>query len=224
MSATGRSDVRVAGDVYRTPASCVVGIAPRVLVEGPFDLIIDPGCGDGAIGVALRPLIGATPLLGIEIDPALAEQARATGVYSKVLVADFVSWRQRLSGDLRKWPRRLVFGNPPFSLAREFTEEALYVARHVCFLLRLGWLETAERRDFHHTNPADVHVLPERPSFCTAFKCKTCDRRWTKPAGTPMSESGGCCEGAKILRTDTDATAYGWFFHHPGPVGRIAVL
>jgi hypothetical protein len=56
-------------------------------------------------------------------------------------------------------------GNPPFGLALEFIEEQLRCADVVVNLLRLNFLGSQARAEFHRANRADVFVLPDRPSF-----------------------------------------------------------
>lgn len=70
------------------------------------DRVVEPSCGQGAF---LRALPDYVPAIGVEIDPALAAEARAaTG--RAVLIGDFSST------DLPFAPTTIV-GNPPFKLA-----------------------------------------------------------------------------------------------------------
>lgn len=58
-----------------------------------------------------------------------------------------------------------VMTNPPFSLAMQFACRGLVIGRAVSLLLRLGFLETRERRDFiDHTKP-HLWPFPQRPGF-----------------------------------------------------------
>lgn len=41
------------------------------------DVVLEPSCGPGAF---LRAIPASTRAIGVEIDPALAEEARATGI------------------------------------------------------------------------------------------------------------------------------------------------
>ena len=59
----------------------------------------------------------------------------------------------------------VLITNPPFYLAEEFVRKALSCATHVAMLLRLAFLESRKREDFHKAHPADVYVLSRRPSF-----------------------------------------------------------
>lgn len=154
MSATARSgaDRRSALDFYSTPAWCT-----RAIVEElgcPRD-VLDPCAGDGAI---LSALDAETHRRGFEIDDARARKARDGGhdVLSRDAL-DGAPW-----GDFGA-----VIMNPPFSHAEAFIERALAEAagRSVVALLRLNWLGGMKRSAFHRKRPADVYVLPRRPSF-----------------------------------------------------------
>lgn len=64
-------------------------------------------------------------------------------------------------------PPAWVVTNPPFSLAQEFVERGLAVARRgVCVLVRLSWLETIGRFEmFSRHTPQRVGVFSERVPF-----------------------------------------------------------
>jgi hypothetical protein len=59
----------------------------------------------------------------------------------------------------------LIITNPPFSLAMDFVRRGLQICPHVALLLRMGWLETEERRDFIDLTRPHLWPLPQRPSF-----------------------------------------------------------
>ena len=56
-------------------------------VEGVGGAILDAGCGTGLVGVALSSL-GARTIDGVDLSPGMIGQARATGVYRHLQVAD----------------------------------------------------------------------------------------------------------------------------------------
>lgn len=63
-------------------------------------------------------------------------------------------------------PPDCIITNPPFSLAKEFLEKSLKEADVCIYLLRLGFLESVKRKEFHQANPVDhLVVLSKRPSF-----------------------------------------------------------
>lgn len=85
--------------------------AAECLIEQYFsdlsasDLVLEPSCGTGAFLRAIPKHVGA---IGVEIDPALAERARASSG-RQVIVGDF-----RVV-DLQAQPTAII-GNPPFTL------------------------------------------------------------------------------------------------------------
>ena len=68
----------------------------------------------------------------------------------------------------------IIITNPPFKLAMEFLEKSLKEADVCIYLLRLGFLESKKRREFHQKNPpTNLIVLSERPSFVAGGTDKT---------------------------------------------------
>lgn len=101
------------------------------------DRVLEPSCGAGAF---LRAVPGYVPAVGIEIDPALAQLARAsTG--REVIVGDF------RTADLPFRPTAIL-GNPPFRMAtvESFMERAwslLETDGRVGFILPASVFQTA---------------------------------------------------------------------------------
>lgn len=71
-----------------------------------------------------------------------------------------------------------IITNPPFYLAEEFVRKALRCADHVAMLLRLAFLESRKREQFHVEHPADVYVLSRRPSFLANGATDSCAYGW----------------------------------------------
>lgn len=161
MSATGRSDVRRADDFYSTPEWCVDALA-KVLDFGPSCL--DPCAGTGAIMRAVEKY-GARAM-GIELDHGRAALAHAQ------------------PGDALSdapWPHtHTVVTNPPYSLAMNFVLRALRQEPPggVAMLLRLNWLASRKRAEFHRLCPSDVYILPRRPSFSEDGKTDATEYAW----------------------------------------------
>lgn len=59
----------------------------------------------------------------------------------------------------------VVITNPPFSVWQQVVERALVLAPQVVMLLRIDVLGSAKRAPCWQAHPADVFVLPSRPSF-----------------------------------------------------------
>lgn len=72
----------------------------------------------------------------------------------------------------------VIVSNPPYSHALEFVQHALTLAPVVCMLLRLPWLASIRRVEWHKENPAHVCVLPKRPSFTADGKTDATEYAW----------------------------------------------
>jgi hypothetical protein len=182
MSATGRAGRELvlpglAGDVgrhpddyYRTPwwatDALLHYLAPSHAGARPTWL--DPGCGDGAIALRLAAWWPGSSGIGIELDEARADMARAVpGI--EVVHGDFLgAWQRALSA--RWWTGRVdvVVSNPPYNRALEFARRAQDFAPTVALLCRVGFLEArrgSERDEFLRQSPHGLLVLPRRPGF-----------------------------------------------------------
>lgn len=74
------------------------------------------------------------------------------------------------------WANRpdIIITNPPFKIAMEFLDKSLQEADVCIYLLRLGFLESKKRREFHKKNPpTNLIILSERPSFVAGGTDKT---------------------------------------------------
>ncbi len=229
MSSTGRSDVRDPDDHYRTPKWCIDSILPHLPSGGR---VLDPGCGSGAIldAIMRTPPFVHEDLFGIELHEGRAEEARALFAparKSNILTGDFLTSPGYGSYDL-------IVGNPPFCIAMEFVERALALTRPyrgtVAFLLRLNWLASMERSDFHKKNPCDLFILPRRPSFCASLKCagmggkdKGCGWHVVQRLEAPRARECPTC-GGKVKITTSDSTEYGWFCWGPNRGNRWWLL
>jgi hypothetical protein len=156
MSATGRNlegRERRADDFYATPAWCTRMILPH-LTRGPT---LDPFCGEGAILDVVSD-VWDVGTYGIEIDEQRAD--RASNRHAVAL--------QDALGEERWPPGKTIVTNPPYSLAESCIRRALAESdgkRDMAWLLRLNFLGSQRRADFHAQYPCDVYVLSRRPSF-----------------------------------------------------------
>jgi hypothetical protein len=213
MSSTGLSDVRHPDDFYVTPVPVTLAILPHLnTLSG---LVLDPCAGDGAILDAIssfRPLEEDLVLHGIELDEKRAAQASAGG--HSVDHEDALSrepWS--LIGEISA-----VVMNPPFKLAMEFVTRAIAEVPHgdVAALLRLNWLSSKGRSDFHRKHPSDVYILTSRPEFAASLKCKKkCGWEVLQRLNDPRPKHCPCCCEA-VTCTTSDSCEYAWFVWGPG--------
>lgn len=165
MSATGRGAERRADDFYETPGWCTRAILPHLLpADRCGDMkILDPCAGTGAILREIYKSGQSYSLLdGVEIDEERARACEANGIRC--------GWGDALNGKILI-PKGgidldLIITNPPYSLAREFLDVCLSSGtRVVAFLLRINFLGSQDRADWHRAHPCKLYVLPRRPSF-----------------------------------------------------------
>lgn len=224
MSATNRSDVRDPDDHYATPpwaTRAILRLLPRT--PGP---VLEPGCGAGNILDVLRD--SGRDVVGIELNAKRAHEARVRG--HRVWEGNFLlgySIPRRIFEEhlctfdpaLQKFP--LIVGNPPYSLAREFVDrsrELLAPGGTIAFLLRMGFAESIERAQWHRDHPADLKILPKRPSFCAVVSCvkasakggATCSYREAFAIGASTPKFCPRC-GAKVKVTRSDSAVYSWW-------------
>lgn len=189
--------VRHKDDFYETPSWCTAAILREL--PGSFAFAVDPCAGRGAILDVMWNTMRFETVAGIELRLEQAEH------FSPKLRGYSIDVRDALDPD-RSWGKpELVMMNPPFKLAMEFVQRALVEvlprglgrAGTVVALLRLNWLGSQGRAAFHRRHPADVFVIPRRPSF------------------TPKSIGG---------TGGTDRIEYAWFVWGEGRGNRWSIL
>jgi hypothetical protein len=160
MSATARTKVERSSalDFYATPAWCVRAIL--AMSKFPDGSVLDPCAGDGAI---LKEVRTASPegrtTRGFELDSTRAQACRDAG---------FECDERDALGTAHWGSPDVILMNPPYSRSMEFVARSLAEAgpkTWVIALLRLNWLAGMKRAEFHKEHPADVYVIPRRPSF-----------------------------------------------------------
>lgn len=142
-------------DFNRTPAWCVELLIPHL---GQPQTILDAGCGDGAIGKALRQRFPFASMYGVEIHRKRADQAVA---YYNGIIRE--SW---LGNGITPNYADLIISNPPFGLAAlNFLRCALARVRPggtVAFLLPTHWDHDPDAKsDFTRQRFLDSIRLPD---------------------------------------------------------------
>jgi len=132
--------------------------------------VLDAGAGTGAIARVVKEDFHVDAVVsGVELDEGRRGIAMARDhdrIHYRGGSFFDVTTRGQLpieAGGARKWD--LVISNPPYVDAEGFVMHSLRIAEVSCFLLRLNWLASKKRAAFHRAHPADVFVLPRRPSF-----------------------------------------------------------
>lgn len=165
-------------DFYETPAWAVDAIVPLLPIREANAIIVDAGSGNGAIAAALEGKLGpGGEIVGVEKQEELVALARDRNLYNaEFVVGDF----EKDTIEYRGAPNIIIM-NPPYSRAQEFVTRALrLVARGgiVVALLRLGFLSSRRRTEFHKKHPAAFYVLNKRPSFTGDGKTDASDYAW----------------------------------------------
>lgn len=179
MTSALPEDQRRALDDYPTPAWAIDAVLPFLPVGGS---VLEPACGAGTVlgRLADLRLVPVDSMSGLEINPVRAEEARAAGY--RVACVDALDPETI-------WPDAdLIISNPPFRQAEAFCRKALAsVAQGGCvaMLLRLAFLESATRFDFHAQYPVtSLHVFSSRPSFTGDGKSDSAAYAWFVWGGT----------------------------------------
>lgn len=150
MSATNRGALRKKSDFYPTPLEAFLPLIPFLPAKAK---IWEPACGDGRLIKAMRDA-------GLDAD---GDDLLSSGQY------DFLEDSTR---------RECIVTNPPFSLAKEFIEQACKLSDSVFMLLRLNFMGSQKRFNFWNLHkPSGIYVLSERPDF-TGEGGDACEYAW----------------------------------------------
>lgn len=152
-------------DFYPTPTAAVEAIYPYVKVGSGG--VFDPAAGDGAILDVWRTRGVRTA--GLDIQPQLFSESMNIRTQDALGIDPWGTWGRA---------ETVVVMNPPYKHAREFVARALAECDTVFALLRLGFLGSRGRRDFHVRQRPDVFVLSWRPSFTGNGKVDMTDYAW----------------------------------------------
>lgn len=150
----GKSDTRnrAGNDFYATPIPATISLLAREEFTGR---ILEPACGQGHIIKAIKQWNPAADVCGIDI-------VRRADIFDlgSMGEGDFLSF------GFREGEYENVITNPPFSLAQQFIEKALYVASEkIAIFCKIQLLEGQSRRKmFENTNLKTVYVFSKRVS------------------------------------------------------------
>lgn len=97
MSATGQKDwnpeayARFRGLRLRPALDLLAQVLERGEAALPSGPVVDLGCGNGAVGPALKAALGDR-IEGVDASPAMLDEARASGAYCRLTEADIDLW------------------------------------------------------------------------------------------------------------------------------------
>ena len=115
--------------------------------------------------------------------------------------------RDYLDTNLNRGEVDVVVTNPPFSMAQEFVDLSLSEAPVVCYLLRLNFFGSQQRKEWWQDKmPSHLFVLADRPSFVDTCNTKGCGAKFDWKHN--ITRCPLCCGS---VSPGTDATEYAWF-------------
>lgn len=164
MTAKNAKKKSIPGDRYYTPKwlvrQCLDHVLPVVCLKPPAT-ILEPSAGTGRFVVALRERYPDSKILAVDLLPPNENPWPE---------ADEVAFANYL--ELPK-PEAPVFdlavGNPPFTYALPFCQQALGQARAVVYLVRQGFMSggrKSQRSEFFRAHrPSHVFMVANRPAF-----------------------------------------------------------
>jgi predicted TPR repeat methyltransferase len=82
---------------YRAPELVMAAVAEALGDPKGELLVLDAGCGTGWCGPLLRPY--ARRMIGVDLSPAMIEQARARQTYDDLIVAELTAYLQAAHGE-----------------------------------------------------------------------------------------------------------------------------
>lgn len=183
MSSKNVKQPSIEGDQYYTPPwctrQCVEIVLPVVISsfanssKSMPETILEPSAGSGAFVDALRQAYPYSIIHACDINTSV-------GTWD----ADHSFHGDFLHCDLPLESYGLIAGNPPYSIAQDIVARSIEVADIVVYLLRQGFMASAERAAFfrRHT-PSHVFNLAHRPSFTVDGGTDSADYAficWTK--------------------------------------------
>lgn len=185
MSATGRRDIRLKDDFYRTPPWTFEWFEEMLDLYVPTNrgpsTILEPGAGVGGLVREMHRVWPDATIVAVEKRPECREMLYEAGA-EHVVIGDIED--KEVQAQMQGLgPYELVLGNPPYGgpkyikgvgqnphyeLWLRFVRICLGMTEkwsRLAFLLRTGVLEGADRNEWVRTHVPDVHVLPKRPKF-----------------------------------------------------------
>ena len=177
MSATNRSNKRHKDDAYSTPKWLTRALMGRLNLSKDAR-ILEPACGTGSIVEVLREQDYRNVWIG---EKNLVKLVRCSRRYG----CPVASYSDYLAFDESNLGWDLIVTNPPYTLALEFIQKSFKLssslwADHalIAMLLRVNFVGSGERAEFHNEHPSELLVTPRRPSFTYDGKTDATEYAW----------------------------------------------
>jgi hypothetical protein len=187
---------------------------------------LEPGAGEGNIIRAVNRVRQDVSWSAVELREECRPKLSTLVHQSQLITTDFLKgFTYQGSG----WDVSIT--NPAFSIAQEYIEKTLTLAKWSVHLLRLNYLGTEGRNEFFQNNMPDIYVIPDRVSFAKSLSCRgalwpKCD--WAEIVELTTITPAVCPRcGGKIRISSTDSIEYAWFVWGPSRnrrAGNIQVL
>jgi predicted RNA methylase len=191
----------------------------------PGMVILEPGCGNGAIAKVLRRMYGASIIIiGIEIDKGRAKTASKSKTKTRVPIFDEVIHKSYFDVDPNSFSMTIdrVITNPSFSIWLKVAEHSFKISSFTSLLIPWNSCASMERAQWWLQHPARARVLSKRPSFAISVKCVHANGKAASAAGvelcsyqeliglsmTPAKECPIC--GSPTRTTRSDSNEYSW--------------
>ncbi len=238
MSAKGRAADGYVPDpngFFQTQPQVVRALLPHLGIK-PGMRILEPSCGNGAIGKVLRETYGKSiDIVGVEIDKRRATRARKAQVAwedtsheQAVYVETLAVFDDVIHGDFFEQipagigaPFNRVITNPSFSIWLPFAEQCFKFGVDTTLLLPFNSMASKKRAPWWREHPAHMRVLSKRPSFAISVKCIAstdegrkqglvrCEYQELVALDAKIPKTCPECE-QRIITTSSDASEYCW--------------
>jgi len=166
---------------------------PRTNVSARPLTLLEPCAGAGNVIQVVSEVLGAVPGVrpvwdAVEINPDYFQTLQSMHEVRQAGCMDFLEATAHAEYDA-------AITNPPYSLAMPFITKCLQVCHEAAFLLRLGFLASADRNEFMRDHTPDVYVLPNRPRYDPSIRRKKPSKEF--PEG-------------ELYRSSADSADYAW--------------
>lgn len=185
MSSTKRGGQRSPSDNYPTPMWCTHRFLEKYLkrvnsLTSGASRWLEPGAGEGNLVRAVNEFWteGNFSWDLCEIRESCKPILEGLEKVNTVTIGSFLDYPEDLSKGFGQFEYDVSISNPPFSIAMEFIEKSMRIARSTAMLQRLNFLGSAKRHEFMKEHHPDIYVIPNRPSFKATGETDSIEYAW----------------------------------------------